>query len=100
MMSSEVYNETFYTDESRTSLRCAQQVVPLINDMFKPSSIIDVGCGVGAFLRSFRELGVQELLGLDGDYVPRDQLMMECGDLLLRYSQGCVWLRTRSLDLS
>lgn len=76
-MPNEVYNDAFYSNEAATSLRCAYQVVPLLQDMFSPSSILDVGCGVGAFLRSFRDRGVQDHLGLDGDYVPRDQRLIE-----------------------
>ena len=75
-MPSEVYNEAFYTEESRVSLRCAEQIVPLIYERFKPASVVDVGCGVGAFLRSFRVLGVETVLGLDGDYLPREKLMV------------------------
>jgi len=75
-MTSEVYNDAFYSEESKVSLRCAQQIVPLICERFKPSSVVDVGCGVGAFLKIFHNLGVEKILGLDGDYVPREKLLM------------------------
>jgi len=75
-MNNPVYNDAFYSNEAATSLRCANQVVPLLQDMFAPASVLDVGCGVGAFLRSFSEGGVKECLGLDGDYVPQNQRMI------------------------
>jgi SAM-dependent methyltransferase len=46
-------------------------------DLISPESVVDVGCGVGAWLAAFRDAGVDDVLGLDGDYVPRDLLQIE-----------------------
>jgi SAM-dependent methyltransferase len=70
------YTEQFYTDQQAGSLRSAREVVPLILDMLKPRSVVDVGCGVGAWLSVFLDHGVQDVLGLDGAHVPRDMLMI------------------------
>lgn len=40
-------------------------------------SVLDAGCGRGDFLRAFLDAGVTDVLGLDGDYVPRDQLLID-----------------------
>ncbi len=40
-------------------------------------SVLDVGCGTGAFLKTFADCGIEDLLGVDGDYVSRDQLLVE-----------------------
>src|SRR5262249_50066622 len=37
-------------------------------------SIVDVGCGLGTWLAAFRELGVTDVVGIDGEYVDRDLL--------------------------
>jgi hypothetical protein len=37
---------------------------------------LDVGCGRGAWLRAFREIGVNLIQGLDGDYVDRTTLLI------------------------
>jgi 2-polyprenyl-3-methyl-5-hydroxy-6-metoxy-1,4-benzoquinol methylase len=42
--------------------------------VLRPKSVIDVGCGLGTFLRAFKELGVETILGIDGDWVDRKQL--------------------------
>jgi SAM-dependent methyltransferase len=47
----------------------ARVVVPLMIDLVEPHSVIDVGCGTGAWLAVFREAGVDEVLGVDGDSV-------------------------------
>lgn len=36
--------------------------------MLRPTSVIDVGCGQGAWLQVFREHGVERVLGLDGHH--------------------------------
>lgn len=52
----------------------AAQVVPILCDELKPSSVVDFGCGLGEWLRAFRERGVDDVRGLDGDWVPVERL--------------------------
>src|SRR5262249_658797 len=49
-------------------------VVPLILSIFDIRSVIDIGCGVGGWLKVFQENGVRDCLGIDGDYVPQEML--------------------------
>lgn len=49
-------------------------VAPLIVEMFKPSSVLDAGCGIGTWLKSFLDIGISDVIGIDGDYVSREQL--------------------------
>jgi hypothetical protein len=44
-------------------------VVPFIVELVKPTSVVDVGCGRGAWLKVFRDNGVNRIVGLDGDYI-------------------------------
>ena len=39
-----------------------------------PASLLDVGCGTGTWLRAATELGVDDVLGIDGVMVPEDAL--------------------------
>jgi SAM-dependent methyltransferase len=68
------YNSVFYADISPGSLASARVVVPLLLELFPSASVVDFGCGNGAWLKGFSEHGIQDYLGLDGDYVPRDLL--------------------------
>src|SRR5579871_1000019 len=43
----------------------ASRVVPRIIELFAPRSVVDVGCGLGTWLETFRTHGVEELLGID-----------------------------------
>jgi SAM-dependent methyltransferase len=57
-----------------TSPDAAAVVAPIVAHLLQPSSVADVGCGLGDWLAAFQRLGVDEVLGLDGDYVDRSQL--------------------------
>jgi SAM-dependent methyltransferase len=48
-----------------------REVVPMVMDLVKPNSVLDVGCGIGTWLKAFEEKGIDDCLGIDGDYVDR-----------------------------
>jgi SAM-dependent methyltransferase len=50
------------------------EIVPLLVDIFAPKSVVDVGCGLGAFLKVFKDCGVDDVLGIDGSWCSRDLL--------------------------
>jgi SAM-dependent methyltransferase len=56
------------------SRRSAEVVVPLVMQLVRPASVVDVGCGTGGWLAAFRSRGVRDVLGLDGDWAPREML--------------------------
>jgi SAM-dependent methyltransferase len=70
------YDQNFYAGQSDGSYRSAKRIIPLAVRLVSPTGVLDVGCGVGTFLRAFIEEGVTDVQGVDGDYVPRDQLMI------------------------
>lgn len=47
------------------ALRSAERVLPLVFDLIQPTSVIDVGCGDGAWLSVAKSLGVSRVLGVD-----------------------------------
>lgn len=69
------YDEGFYAAQREGSLRSARSIVPLVIDALHPSSVVDVGCGVGTWLKVFREVGITDAWGIDGDYVGRKSLL-------------------------
>jgi SAM-dependent methyltransferase len=64
-----VYSPGFFEELDAGSLLSARSVVPILNELLSPNSVIDVGCGTGAWLAAWRELGVSDVCGVDGDYV-------------------------------
>jgi trans-aconitate methyltransferase len=74
---SKPYDANFYLTLQRGSYRSACEIVPLVRKMLPVTSVCDVGCGVGTWLRAFEESGVADILGLDGDYVPKERLWIK-----------------------
>jgi SAM-dependent methyltransferase len=68
------YTTEFFDTIRDGSRRSAEVVVPIVLELLKSKSVIDVGCGDGTWLSVFRELGVNDVCGLDGEYVDVTQL--------------------------
>lgn len=68
------YDATFYARQRAGSLRSAEVVAPIVMEAFSPASVVDVGCGVGTWLRAFADAGATRVLGYDGDYVDTSAL--------------------------
>jgi SAM-dependent methyltransferase len=71
------YDREFYELHRSGSLSSARTIVPMVIDLVRPRSVVDLGCGVGTWLKAFAEVGISDYWGFDGDYVSRDQLLIE-----------------------
>jgi SAM-dependent methyltransferase len=56
------------------NLDAPNEIVPVVYQLLKPKSVIDIGCGLGNFLKVFKTLGVTDVLGVDGKWVDREKL--------------------------
>jgi SAM-dependent methyltransferase len=65
---SEIYDREFFDRRDAAALQSARVVAPLVYDLLRPRSVVDVGCGRGAWLKAFEECGVEHVQGFDGDY--------------------------------
>ena len=63
-----IHKEEIHNDQS------AREVVPLLIKLIGPKSVLDVGCGIGTWLKVFHDKGIHDLMGIDGDYVDRNLL--------------------------
>ncbi|MBO9484009.1 methyltransferase domain-containing protein [Salinisphaera sp. G21_0] len=68
------YTESFYDDQSHASYISATKVLPIIFKHIKPRSVLDLGCGLGTWLKACGELGVKDFYGVDGSYVNKEKL--------------------------
>jgi SAM-dependent methyltransferase len=69
------YDAAFYRHVNATATAAAAVVVPLLLAPLRPSSVLDVGCGQGAWLAVWRRAGVVDLAGVDGAHVDRTTLL-------------------------
>ncbi len=71
------YDETYHAQLERIALESARVVVPILLRHVRPASVLDVGCGNGAWLKVFQENGVATVRGVDGASVNPARLLID-----------------------
>jgi SAM-dependent methyltransferase len=84
---------------STYNCRSASRIVPRLIELFNPTSVVDVGCGLGTWLAVFREQGVEKLLGIDRSR-PEEFLLEADNFLAADLSSGLDWQTTFDLAVS
>lgn len=62
------YSREFF-ERQITAEGSVKEIIPVILQFVNPQSVVDVGCGIGIWLAQFRKHGIQDFLGIDGDYI-------------------------------
>ncbi len=62
-------------DETIHSCTDPEIIVPVLVDLLRPQSVVDVGCGIGTFLAAFKRQGILDVLGIDGEWVQQRQVL-------------------------
>jgi SAM-dependent methyltransferase len=70
-----LYNKKFFDYISDGSTDSAKKIVPILQDYLEFNSVLDVGCGLGAWLAIYKEFG-KIVTGIDGPYVDKEQLLI------------------------
>jgi SAM-dependent methyltransferase len=78
------YSAEFFDRHVAGAIGSARAIVPIVLEMVQPKSVVDVGCGIGAWLSVFRDHGIRDLTGIDGPYVERSHLMIPGESFLSR----------------
>lgn len=71
------YDDDFFDEHEAGMLASADVVVPIVVELCRPNSVVDVGCGRGIWLRVFQENGITLVKGLDGEYIDRSRLFID-----------------------
>jgi hypothetical protein len=71
------YTPEWFSHQSQDSIESAKIVVPLILERHHPKSVIEFGCGVGAWGSIFIKNGISKYIGVDGSYINLDQLLFD-----------------------
>jgi hypothetical protein len=64
-----LYGDAFYATLVAGAIRSAEHFLRHLFTHYKPTSMVDFGAGVGAWLATARRLGVRELAAIDGEWV-------------------------------
>ena len=70
------YDPSFFDWQAERAAQSARVVVPRLIELARPRSVVDLGCGTGAWLQVFREHGVEDVVGIDAAYIDREQLLI------------------------
>jgi hypothetical protein len=57
-------------------------VIPMVCALLRPPQVVDVSCGLGAWLSVFREVGVRDCLGIDTPSLDRTELAIPAEQFL------------------
>ena len=77
------YDEGFFQHQADGSERSARLVLEHLFDLYRPESILDIGCGVGTWLQAAQSLGVKDILGVDGADAAHDVPRIDKSRILL-----------------
>ena len=70
------YGKSFYGNADNR-MRHANTVLSTFFELYRPSSIVDVGCGLGHWLHVAKEdFEIKKILGIDGNYVKKEDFLI------------------------
>ena len=92
------YDDNFFDYLEEGARRSARLIVPLVRDLFDIGSVLDVGCGRGDWLREWCNLGVTDIVGVDGAYVDDTRLAIPT-DKFVKYDLSEPFVLQRRFDL-
>lgn len=69
-----IYSKEWFDKQKKGAYTSAEIILPIVIDFVSPKSAVDVGCGLGMWLEVFSKNGVEDIWGIDGDYVDTEQL--------------------------
>jgi len=75
-MEKQPYDNNFYNTITELQIGSAKRIVSIIYEFIKPDSVVDVGCGTGGICAEWLHVGLEDVLGIDGDYVDRNLLLI------------------------
>jgi len=67
----------FKHSENKHTVEGAKAALTKIFGNKVPKTVLDVGCGVGTWLKACQELGAKEVQGIDGVKIPKNQLLID-----------------------
>jgi cyclopropane fatty-acyl-phospholipid synthase-like methyltransferase len=77
-MSNNLYNNDFYKDRADNTEYSARILSTfVVKNIGNIKSVVDVGCGVGAWLREFKNQKIEVVKGYDGHYVNKNFLVID-----------------------
>lgn len=71
------YNKNFFLMQRDFSYASAKEIVPEVMRILSPSSVVDLGCGTGSWLKAFSEQGIKDISGIDDGELDENLLYID-----------------------
>jgi SAM-dependent methyltransferase len=94
-----LYSDSYFASFVQSTIESAKEVIPHILNFYTPHSVVDAGCGTGAWLSIFEKNGISDILGIDGDYINREKLLISKENFLPADLQRVLTL-SRKYDMA
>ncbi len=98
-MSRNIYSEDFFKSHEIGALKSAKEIVPLVIELVHPKSVIDIGCGTGVWLSIFKDYGIDDIYGIDGEWVDKSSILID-QDHFLTIDLNNIFDLKRRFDLA
>lgn len=79
---SHIYTDTFFDYINQSARASAKPLIAQLYPYLKPQSVLDLGAGRGVWLDEWQRAGAGAVLGVDGAYVERRNLVIAEDDFL------------------
>jgi len=70
------YSSEWFKKQRLGAATSAEVVVPLVINLVAPTSVADIGCGVGVWLAAFAKHGIGSINGYDGIWIEKKDLQI------------------------
>ena len=100
-----VYDSAFQNMAATGSAYAARRIIAAVRTLLPVRSIIDIGCARGTWLREWQAQAVDDVVGVDGDYVDRTKLEIDprcfvVADLASHFNLGRRFDIAQSLEVA
>jgi methyltransferase family protein len=75
MKLSDHYDSGFYQAQMDGSYQSGLELLSFLFSLYKPQSVIDIGCGRGAWLKAAKNLGAADIHGVDGPWLKQEDML-------------------------
>jgi SAM-dependent methyltransferase len=99
------YDTTFHSYAANTSYKSARRIATVVRTLRPVTSVLDIGCAYGTWLRAWQDEGVEDCAGVDGNYVDRARLEIDgtrftAYDVAQRFDLGRTFDVVESLEVA